>query len=114
MKITVIIDYEGGKEHVAVQERHFDKELAEDLNGGIQWIGEVIRNGIVGYLSACEEWTMKSEVEKMLLITHDLEKGYAGKAPAGKPEAAWDTKLLSAGRGMVCVSVGGRDGYVGI
>ena len=72
MKITVIIDYEGGKEHVAVQERHFDKELAEDLNGGIRWIGEVIRNGIVGYLSACEEWTMKSEVEKMLLCTVKL------------------------------------------
>lgn len=104
MKVHVIIDYEygGAVEATAVE---FDDQMKHEW----KYIGDAVGRRISGYLRAKDEWNRKSEVEKILLETHDALKGYKGVAPAGKPEVAWCFNKINPATSRIVVPVNQKE-----
>ena len=105
MKITTIIDYQDGRDYIVVQERSLCNREIELNPRGVIRIGIEFCSDIFNYIASVEEWNRKSELEKLLLKTHDIAKGYRGKAPAGEMEKTWGVKKLTIKSNCVCVPV---------
>lgn len=75
----------GGRELCCT--RQFDALELRDVGvviNAVKWAC----GSIVNYIREKNEWDRKSDFEKGLLILHDARKGYAGGAPAGRPDIA--------------------------
>ena len=106
MNITVIIDFEGGRDFVACYEQKIDDSVLHyDPVRFPNCIGGRIGGIINGYLEARLRWDHKSDIEKIMLIEHDKKTKYQGAAPAGKPEKAWGFRKLSNAAGRIVVPV---------
>lgn len=70
----------------SAETRHSTEVLARAALEGGRCLAE--------YVKQKAEWNEKSAIEQAMLVSHDLEKGYKGSAPAGKPEVTYGCLIL--------------------